>query len=392
MAGHKIGLPTAIALVVGNMIGTGIFSSLGFQVGAIPSVTVLLFLWICGGLAALCGGLSYMELARLYPGPGGEYYYIRKAYPRLIAGFAGLVSVFAGFSAPVALSALAFSSYFSTIFPMWNVKVPALIVITCITLFHSFSIKLGGHFQFLSTIIKITVLIVFILSGLCTNHMANPLLWTRTDLSLITSGGFAECLVYVSFAYSGWNACVYIFNEIRFPEKNIGRSILAGTLIVTLLYLFLNFVFLKNVPMTALKDVVETGAVAAKAIFGTRGGHIMAVFISLILVSSISAMVWIGPRVIDRMLVKGDRQVTGSESKVPLLAMLLQYLITIGLLLTETFRHILVYTGILLCISACLAVSTLFLAHKKVEKRKLIAPAIFILINLYTLIVLCRQY
>ncbi|WP_113653216.1 APC family permease [Pedobacter namyangjuensis] len=389
MEDKKIGFLTACALVIANMVGTGVFSSLGFQVGSTPSPLVLLFLWLCGGLVALCGGLSYVELAKLYPQSGGEYSYIRDAYPRLIAYFAGLVSIIAGFAAPVALAAITFSSYFARFFPAIGQKWLALVIISQITLFHCFTISLASRFQLLTTAVKVISLLAFVFYGLGTPGMANSFMPDGSEVQMVTSRGFAVSLVYVSFAYSGWNACVYIFGEISNPSKNIARSIITGTLLVTLLYILLNFVFLKTVSMASLDGVLEVGAVSANVIFGSTGGKRMAMLIAVLLVSSISAMVWVGPRVMAKMMDWKRIDPYGDEKpSVPLRAIALQYAVTISLLLTETFQQILISAGVLLALCSCLSVAILFRPKNNVPKARLIAPSIFLLVNGYTILIL----
>lgn len=377
MENKRIGFFTACSLVIANMVGTGVFSSLGFQVVALPSVSILLFLWVCGGIVALCGGLSYIELARLYPGSGGEYHYVRSVYPKVISYFSGVVSILAGFAAPVALAAITFSTYFSQFYSPMSEKGLSILVITVITLVHCFSVKLGSRFQLVTTAVKLTVLLIFIGAGFFASGSANPLVLNSNALSLIATKGFAVSLVYVLFAYSGWNACVYIFNEIKNPEKNISRSILIGTSLVTLLYVLLNFIFLKTVPMAHLAGVIEVGAVSATAIFGTAGGKLMAIIIAIMLISTMSAMIWVGPRVADSMFAF-------TKAK----AMLLQYLVTVALLVTETFEQILLAAGLLLCISSCLCVAILFVGKKRLPLKKMLAPTIFLIANIYTIIVL----
>lgn len=388
MSDKKIGFFTACALVIANMVGTGVFSSLGFQVAVLPSVSVLLFLWLCGGVVALCGGLSYIELAKLYPGSGGEYHYVRSAYPRVISYFSGIVSIVAGFAAPVALAAITFSKYFGQFYSGIPEQWISMMLITVITLVHCFSLRIGSGFQLITTFIKILVLLIFIGAGMFTLGAANPITFTPNELKLVGSKGFAVSLVYVLFAYSGWNACVYIFNEIKSPEKNIRRSILIGTAIVTLLYMLLNFVFLKTVPLAQLDGVIEIGAISAKSIFGPFGGKWMAIIISLLLVSTISAMIWVGPRVIDSMLKWKRFAEIPQHANLPLKAILLQFLVTAGLLLTETFEQILLAAGLLLCISSCLCVLILFFAKQSIPLGRLIAPSIFLIVNLYTIVVL----
>lgn len=371
------------------MVGTGVFTSLGFETAVLPSVPVLLLLWLCGGLVALCGGLSYIELSKLMPGSGGEYHYIKQVYPSTIAKIAGVISVIAGFSAPVALAAMAFGIYFAQLVPVVNVKIVAIILVTTVTAFHSFNIKLGSRFQLVSTGLKLVLIVLFIVAGfLCA---ANNLDFTFrvAERKLFLSSGFSSSLVYVSFAYSGWNASTYIFNEIRNPVRNIKRSIISGTLTVTILYLCLNLVFLKVLPMERIHGVVEIAALAATAIFGVAGGEVTALVISLLLVSTISAMVWVGPRVIVKMAEDSSVKLFKQHSlNVPVPAVLFQYFITVLLLVTGTFELILTYTVVCLNICSVVAVGILFLRYRSQSRGNLVIASIFILASLWSCIFL----
>jgi APA family basic amino acid/polyamine antiporter len=390
MKGKKVGVFSATALVVANMIGTGVFTSLGFQVGPLPSAPVLLFLWICGGLVALCGGLSYIKLASKFPGTGGEYHYIRESYNAHIASLAGFVSVFAGFAAPVALASMACSAYFSIYFTALPQKLFAAFIVSGITAFHCFNLTLGSRFQIISTSLKVILIIIFIIFGLFTPENANSFELNFKQTDLLASSGFATSLVYVSFAYSGWNASVYIFSEIKNPEVNIKRSIIGGTLLVTLLYTLLNFVFLKTVAIKNLEGIIEVGTASANMIFGHSGGKIISMTIGLLLISAISAMVWIGSRVIVKMAAKNAIHFISDTNAagIPLKALGLQYFITLILILTGTFVQILTYTGVVLSISSCLAVSVLFRNIKISDLRFLIAPILYILITSFSIVLL----
>lgn len=388
-AKHKIGVYTATALVVANMVGTGVFTSLGFETAALPSVPVLLFLWFCAGLVALCGGLSYIELSRLMPGSGGEYHYIRQAYPPFFAHLAGAISVVSGFSAPVALAAMAFGIYLNQLFPVFNVKLIALGIVTIITAMHSFHLKVGSRFQLFSTALKVLLLAAFIIAGLLYPGSHLDFTFGLAEQKMILSSGFSSSLVYVSFAYSGWNASTYIFNEIRNPVKNIRRSIICGTLLVTLLYLGLNLVFLKVVPMDQIHGVVEIAALAATKILGITGGQVVALIICLLLVSTISAMVWVGPRVIVKMAENSAIKIFNQQSKRnPFSAILFQYLITVLLLLTGTFEVILTYTVVCLNICSIVAVSILFLRYKSQSLGTLFIATIFLLASIWSCVFL----
>lgn len=382
MVKNKIGFYTATALVIANMIGTGVFTSLGFQTASLPSASVVLSLWLCGGLIAMCGGLSYIELAKFMPGSGGEYHYISIGYSVRVAKLAGIISVIAGFSAPVALAGIALSAYSSQLYPQVDVKPLAFLIITAVTLFHCFSLQLGSKFQLISTALKLVLIVIFIICGYISpvNHL--NLSFNRTDQQLIGSKSFLSSLVYVSFAYSGWNASTYIFNEIDRPLRNIKQSVIIGTLIVTTLYLLLNLVFLKVIPIAQTAGVIEIGALAALSIFGVSGGKIAALIISLLLVSTISAMVWIGPRVIDAMRPK-----TKTES-LPLTAIFLQYAVTIILLATGSFEYILGYTGIGLSLCSCIAVSILFVKYKAISKTSLLIAFIYLVATIWSCFIL----
>ncbi|TDQ12041.1 APC family permease [Pedobacter metabolipauper] len=388
MTSQKIGFGTATALVIANMIGTGVFTSLGFQVKGLPSGPLLIFLWFCGGVLALCGGLSYIQLAKRYPGSGGEYHYIKAAYHPVFSYFTGIISVFAGFAAPVALATMALSSYLSQVFPKIPLKISSLGIITLITLIHCFSIHLSKRFQFISTAVKLLLILLFIGYGLSSSAAGTSFLFHADDLKLITSQGFATSLIYVSFAYSGWNACVYIFNEIKDPERNIKKAILTGTIMVTIIYMLLNYVFLRTVPIKELENVIEVGARSATAIFGYSGGKIMAGVISLLLISSISAMVWTGSRVVSKMaseLLPAKSTLTNQE--IPLIPILVQFLITVVLIMTNSFGKILMYTSILLMFTSCLAVGTLFKRSNQAKIIHLVPAVIFILLNAYAIVV-----
>lgn len=392
MAENKIGFYTATALVVANMIGTGVFTSLGFETAALPSIPVLMLLWLCGGLIALCGGLSYISLARLLPGSGGEYHYIKQTYPPFLARIAGVISIVAGFSAPVALAAMAFASYFSQLVPTVHVKMVALLLVTIITGFHCFTLKLGSRFQLLSTSLKLLLILVFILAGLLYSGSYLNFSFGLAQQKLLMSPGFSSSLVFVSFAYSGWNASTYIFNEIKDPLKNIRRSVICGTLLVTLLYLLLNLVFLKVLPLNQIHGVIEIGALAASAIFGTAGGKIAALVISLLLISTISAMVWVGPRVIVKMAENSTMQLFKAKPlKVPVPAVLFQYAITVVLLLSGTFELVLTYTVICLNLCSCIAVGILFINYKSQSFKTLFVASIFVAANLWSCIFLILQ-
>jgi APA family basic amino acid/polyamine antiporter len=385
LAKIKLGLLSAVSLVIANMVGTGIFTSLGFQVGDLPSASVLLFLWLMGGIVALLGGLSYIQLAKQIPGEGGEYHYIQQAYPRFLSAFAGLVSVFGGFCAPIALACMACSAYLPLSFTLGlSQKTIALLLFSMISIFHMISLKASRNFQLTITLFKIISIIILVFFGLQMPEMANPMRLGPSEISMITSQPFAISLIYVSFAYSGWNACIYIFNDIENPAVTLKKAILIGTATVTLIYLALNFVFLKVLTLNEMKGILEIGALAAKKILGLSVGTMVGLLMSLLLISTISAMVWLGPSVIRSVAEKENLIWLAREDKLYSLRIkLIQYAIVFGLIYSGTFEYILAYSTVLMSICSILTVAILF--TKRSSWLKLIAPSIYILVSCWGL-------
>lgn len=329
------------------MIGTGVFTSLGFQVGPLPSGFVLVTLWAVGGLCAFCGALAYGELAAAMPRSGGEYHFLSKIFHPAIGFVAGWLSATVGFAAPIALAAMAFGKYFGHITPYLSPVTMSLVMVWVVTTIHISGIKNASRFQNAATWLKVTLILVFIGAGIALGKSQGiQFVPAPGDVALIASKPFAVSLVYVMYAYAGWNAATYIVNEIRNPRRNVPLAIALGTALVTVLYIGLNMVFLHVAPMAELAGKLEVGHVAAEHIFGLTGGKIMSSLICLGLVSSISAMTWVGPRV--TMSMGQDVRLlaplaTQDANGVPVAALFAQLAIVIMLILTASFETVLTY-------------------------------------------------
>ena len=207
---HISGL-TATCIVVANMIGTGIFTSLGFQVGVLPSGFAILMLWLVGGVCALCGALCYAELATALPRSGGEYHFLGTIYHPSLGFMAGWVSATAGFAAPVAMAAMAFGKYLAGVWPGLPPLGTSLAVVWLATPLLLGDAKLGSRFQNASTLLKVALILAVIGVGCFVGTpQAVSFLPRPGDGTLIASGPFAVSLVWVMFSYSGWNASTYI--------------------------------------------------------------------------------------------------------------------------------------------------------------------------------------
>src|SRR6476661_4208922 len=295
---HRISLLTATCIVIANMIGTGIFTSLGFQVGDLPSGFAIIALWSVGGICAMCGALSYAELAAALPRSGGEYHFLREIYHPSLGFLAGWIAATVGFSAPVAIAAMPFGTYLAEIFPAINPLVAAMAAVWIVTVVLLCDLRLGSAFQIGSTVLKVTLIVLLIGAGFYINKTQPISFWPmKGDGGLIASTPFEISLYWVMYAYSGWNASTYIIGEVRNPARAIPISLGFGTLLVTVLYLGINAVFLRTTPAAEMVGKQEVGLIAGLHIFGNAGGKVMAVFIALGLISTVSAMMWIGPRV-----------------------------------------------------------------------------------------------
>jgi APA family basic amino acid/polyamine antiporter len=343
--GPSVSATTAVTLAIADMIGIGVFTSLGFQVAAIPSPFSVLMLWVVGGVAALAGALCYAELAAMFPRSGGEYNFLSRSFHPAVGFLAGWVSATVGFAAPIALAAMAFGSYFEGVVPGAPPLLLGLGVVWLAAIVHLYGIRQGSRFQNISTFIKLGLILVLIVSGFVLGTPQDiSFALAAHDLTYLGSAPFAISLVFVLYSYSGWNAATYIAGEIHEPHKNLPRSIIVSLLLVILLYVALNAVFLYTTPMSLMAGKIDIALIAGKQIFGESGGRIVGALICIGLVSSISAMTWIGPRVTmtmgeDLPLLKvfSRRSATG----VPTTAILTQLAVVNVLLLSQSFEAVL---------------------------------------------------
>src|SRR6266536_3153650 len=349
---RNVGFITAASIVIANIIGTGIFTSLGFQLADIQSGFPLLMLWVIGGAAALCGALCYGELSAALPRSGGEYHFLSQIYHPALGFMAGFVSATVGFAAPIALAAMAFGKYFIGVFGVGSPVLLSFVVVWVVTAFHLGNLQIGSVFQNLSTLVKLLLIGALIAAGLFVQpKQPISFLTAPGDTIAIFGAPFAVALVYVMYSYSGWNAAVYITGEIKQPEKNVPRSLLVGTGLVIVIYVLLNAVFLATTPVQDLKGRLEVALIAGKHIFGTNGGGVAGAVICLGLVSAIRSMTWIGPRFSmsmgeDHWLLRllGRKNPHG----IPTTAIVLQLLIVNLLLFTSSFESVVQYTHVTL--------------------------------------------
>lgn len=388
------------------MIGTGIFTSLGFQVVELKTGFAILFLWFLGGISALIGAMAYSELGAFMPRSGGEYHFLSKIYHPALGFLSGWVSFIIGFAAPTAAASMALGAYFSAAVDapanIWILPFKQTLAITIILLLswiHSRYKKGGAGLQIYLTGFKIMVLLAFIFIGLFAKS-GHPMDYSLSGTALreIVSPAFAIAIFFVSFAYSGWNAAAYIAGELKNPARSIPLSLLIGTAIVTLLYILITYVFLKMIPAGTMEGKIEIGYLFGQEVFGPEAGRIMGTLFSLLLFSTVSSLIITGPRVSQVMGedYPGIRWFSRtSKFDTPLRAIYIQAGIAILYVLTATFEQMITYIGFTLNLMTLLTVLGMMInRHRhggtdffpfRVKPYPLL-PVIFLVINTWILV------
>lgn len=392
---------TAVAIIIANMIGTGVFTSLGFQLLGIQSGFVILMLWLVGGVTALCGALTYAELGAALPRSGGEYNFLTHIY-HPVAGFtSGWISSSIGFSAPTALASITFGKYLSSVYPALSETALAVSILLLMTFVHATKRSGSGGIQTVFTVLKIALIILFCIAGISLIEQPQNIdfLPTADNSTLIFSSVFATSLIYVSYAYSGWNAATYISSELKTPQKSLPLILLVGTGIVTICYLALNYTFLYTTPIESMVGKVEVGVIAAQSIFGTTGALIMGSVMSLLLVSTVSAMTIAGPRVLQ--VIGEDFRAFKFLAKtnndgIPSRAIWFQSSLAFMFILTSSFESILIFSGFALALNNFFAVFGIFVLRWRQPNLERpyrtwlypLPPILYVSITLWTLIFL----
>jgi APA family basic amino acid/polyamine antiporter len=367
---------TATAIVVADMVGVGVFTSLGFQVIDIPSGFSLMLLWVVGGVVAICRAFCYAELATMFPRSSGEYNFLRRIYHPAFGFVAGWLSATVGFAAPIALAAMAFGIYFKSIIPGAPPLLLGFGVTWLAALVHLGGVRFGGAYHNIWTALKLALIVVFIVAGFALGDVQSiSFAPSAADLGYIAGAPFAISLVFVMYSYSGWNAATYVVGEVREPARNLPRALFTGTAIVIVLYVLLNAVFLITAPMKELAGQIDVAIVAGKHVFGDIGGRVVGAVIALGLVSSISAMTWIGPRV--TMTMGEDMPLLRlfsrkSKRDAPAVAIIFQLAVSNLLLLTQSFEAVLDF--IQFSLTFCSFFTVLGLIKMRITHPNLVRP------------------
>lgn len=367
---RTLGPWSATAIVVANMVGTGIFTTSGVLLERLGSPWWLFGVWAAGGLIALLGAVCYAELGAAMPEAGGEYTFLSRLYHPLLGFLSGWVSLFAGFSAPIAAAAIGIVEYASRTIA-WGVphRAAAAALVLGFTAIHARGLETGARVQNLLTFLKLALIAALVVGGFAIGQGSMSHVVRSEGANPPDARTVGLALLWVSFAYSGWNAAAYLGAEIREPERNIPRALLLGTGTVTALYLALNALFVWAVPPTDLAGEIAVGAVAAGALFGSGAERWFAIAIAIAMLSSLSAFLILGPRVYWAMAQDGSffrfAAAVDERRAAPWKSVWLQGGLAAAMTVLGTFDQILTYMGFALGLFPLAAVAGLFVLRRR---------------------------
>jgi len=424
MAGSKptlvrqLGVASALALVISNMIGTGIFTTTGFLAGQLGSPALVLGIWVAGAAIAMLGALCYSELGVNLPGSGGEYVYLTRAFGPTWGFITGWISFFAGFSGPIAAAALAFSGYAGHFFPAldpgsgrivagsgdWTLRIGwaqalACALVMALTILNVTGVARTARVQNVLTSCKVAILVAFVVFGFAAGHgnAANFHAIAVRNVPTSLPEQFALSLFWIYVAYSGWNAASYVAEELRDPGRTLPLALVLGTAIVAVLYLAINLVFIYAAPLEDLKDKFAVGSFAASRLFGENVAGVFSALMALALISTVNAMVTIGPRVYFAMARDGAFPAFAARIhprwNTPAAAIVAQGICAAVMTLTP-FPQLVLYIGFLLNFCSVLSVAALVLFRRRPGWKRLPAvdfawpavPGLFIVAGIWVIV------
>jgi APA family basic amino acid/polyamine antiporter len=380
---RSLGFFSLTNIVIANMVGAGIFTTSGLLIACLKDPLIMLALWFIGGAIALCGALAYGRLGVTFPQAGGEYVFLSELYHPIFGFLSGWTSFVVGFSAPIAASAIGCSEYLDRAFPAmfeWTIfgkgseipgKIFAVLVIVLFTFIHMRGIKTGVRIQNGLTVLKVVLVVTLIIGGLFLGGGNVKHFFQHQPFQFGYSGWktIGLSLMWIMFAYSGWNASTYVGSEVRNPRIHLPRSLLAGTGIVTLLYLALNGTFIYALSPTEMSGVISVGGLAMGSLFGASMESITSVLIAFCLFSSLSAFLILGPRVYYAMARDGlffrSMAYIHPRYAVPSRSIALQGAFAVVMVLSGTFDQILTFMGFSLGIFPVMAALGVFALRKR---------------------------
>ncbi len=371
----NFGFWTLTFLVVANMIGAGVFTTSGFALADLGSPGLVVWAWAIGGMIAIAGAFSYAMLVRAMPHSGGEYLFLsRKVHP--LAGFiAGWVSLIAGFSGAIAFAATAFESYVMGVWsrPHWLPEGTwAIAAIIAAGAIHGWRPRAGAWVQNLVVVMKLVLLAAvlgYAAFAMDAGDVSPEFVHgdeSMTGWTLVSA--MAGSLVWISLSYSGFNAAVYVADEVRDARRVVPRALVTGTVVVVVLYVLLNAIFVYIPPAEDIVGQADVAAIAARSLGGAKFETFVRLTIVACLLTSVFSMMMAAPRVYAKMaddgLLPGGLRFQGES---PLAATCIQIVLAVCLVLASDLQGLLSYLGLTLSICAACSVCTLLLPSVRTQ-------------------------
>jgi basic amino acid/polyamine antiporter, APA family len=359
------------------VVGTGIFTTTGFMARDIGDPWLILLLWGMGALLALTGAMCYSELGAAFPFVGGDYVYLREAYHPFVAFLSGWASFTVGFGAAIAAGAIGFASYVGQLLPSEPgstllVKGFALALIWSLTAVHVAGVGPGGLLQQLFTVLKVGAILLLIVGAFTVGHGDWQHLVMTPRKPEVGLGTLVVSFIFVTYAYSGWNAAGYIAGEMINPTRSIPRTMIGGTLLVGTVYVVLNVVYFYALPVQALAapPLMPVAEKVAVGMFGPTAAHVVTIMLCISIAGAVSAMIWTGPRVYYAMardgFLPGFFLDTEHHHGTPVRSIVLQSLWVTVLVLSGSFEQLVIYSGLIITAFTALTVgAVIMLRHRR---------------------------
>lgn len=357
-----LGVVDASLIVVGSIVGAGIFLVSGVVAAHVRSPAAFFAVWIVGGLVALAGALSNGELGALYPRGGGEYVYLREAYGPAFGFLSGWTSFWIGFPGSIATLALGFGHATAALAGDAEGRSAIPIALAAIAALTALDARGLGPSKWTQNVLSGAKVVAFVVlfAFAAIAPRAGPSHFLPLFAGEERASSLALALVPVFFAYSGWNAATYVAGEIRDPRRNLGRALVAGTVACIVIYLAMSFAYLRALSLTEMSGRSDVARAAVESISPLVARVVLAPLVAVAILSSLQATVLTGPRIYQAMAEDGlffaPLGRLGRRSRVPVVALVVQACVASALLLSGTFERLLTFTTFAILLFSTLTV------------------------------------
>jgi APA family basic amino acid/polyamine antiporter len=391
---RKLGLFDSTMIVMGVVIGSGIFLTTGIMAKSIPSASLILLAWIVGGLLSLAGALAYAELGAAMPEAGGQYIYLREAYGPLSGFLFGWIMFLVYQTGSIAAVSVGFAEYFGHFFPSVSTQKiifstditllghtfaytlsrgqgVAIAVIIFLSIFNYIGLGFGSVIQNIFTVLKIGAIVAIVAFGFILGK------GSEIDFSLNPSGfssgslmvGFGVAMIAVIWTFDGWNNINFTAGEIKNPKRNLPLSLILGTLGITALYAAINYIYLYALPISEMSGVSRIAEKATSVLFGGTSASLISAAVVISTFGCVNGMILTGPRVYyamakDNLFFRRVSEVH-PRFKTPGFSIFIQALWACLLTLSGTYEQLFTYVTFAAIIFYIAAAASVFTLRKK---------------------------